>query len=138
MTGTITVRFEDAVKVMKENLEVGNEYKLKDIRKVLETNFSYINANQVAGLMTRFTRGNTAMFNVKRVEGQRNTYVFLGGKEAVDVGSEGVTVKDYVKHTIQTSISSLKKLSFGDMKSAEDFELLKNTEAKLQEMLKDL
>ncbi|PHD06618.1 hypothetical protein COF45_25125 [Bacillus wiedmannii] len=138
MEGTVTVGIDEAMKVMKENLKVGKEYKLKDIRSVLVARFPHINKNQVSGLMTRFTNGGTTIFEVRRAVGQRNTYVFTGGTEQADLGNEVVTVQDYVKHTIQTSIASLKKLSFGDIQSAEDFELLKNTEAKLQEMLENL
>ncbi|MBU4643098.1 hypothetical protein [Bacillus toyonensis] len=136
MADTVTVTFEHALRAIKENLEVGRSYKQKDIRAVLERNFPNINPNQISGLMTRFI--NKSLFDVKREMGQRNTYVFTGGKEMAGLGNDGVTVKDYVKHTLQKSIASLKTISFGDIKSAEDFELLKNTEEKLQEMLKEL
>ncbi|MCH5460926.1 hypothetical protein [Bacillus cereus] len=136
MADTVTVTFEDALRAIKENLEVGRDYKQKDIRKVLEKKFPNINPNQISGLMTRFI--NKSLFDVKREIGHRNTYVFTGGKEMAGLGNNGITVKDYVKHTLQTSIASLKTISFGDIKSTEDFKLLKNTEEKLQEMLKEL
>ncbi|MEC0073217.1 hypothetical protein CN964_21255 [Bacillus cereus] len=136
MADTVTVTFEDALRAIKENLEVGRDYKQKDIREVLENKFPNINPNQISGLMTRFI--NKSLFDVKREIGHRNTYVFTGGKKMACLGNDGITVKDYVKHTLQTSIASLKTISFGDIKSTEDFKLLKNTEEKLQEMLKEL
>ncbi|ENQ3081160.1 hypothetical protein ACEOWG_004523 [Bacillus cereus] len=141
MTAIITVTFEEAVKAIESKLEEGKEYQYRDLSDILKDCFPKINSNQISGLVTKFSRGSTAIFETRKETGARQKYIF---KSKTDKAFEEVnetkqfSVRQSLISNIQESISFIQNISFKDIQNNDDFKIIKDTEAELNAIIKKL
>lgn len=138
MEPKISVPFADAVQVLKKELKTGEVYKYGDIKEILERNFKGINENQVSGLMYRLAKedSDTAILDAEKLPGSRKTYKL---KENLKVsGKAEGTARQQIESAINKSLQGLREIPMADVKTKEDFDLLKRAEARLKELMDEL
>lgn len=136
-----TITFNQAVEAVKSELVVEKEYQYGEIADVLKKHFPEINSNQIAGLITRFSKGDTAIFESKKEIGSRKKYIF--NPEIAKVfkktkESNQISVKQQIINNIQKNIFAIQQIPSKDIKDQNDLNLIKETEVTLNELIQKL
>ncbi len=139
MTATKTVTFDQAVEAVISELVVGKKYQYGEIADVLKKHFPEINSNQISGLITRFSKGNTAIFESEKEIGSRKKYI-LQQKTAIGQIKElnEISIKQKIINNIQQSIVAIQQIPSKDIKDSNDFKLIKESESALNEVINAL
>lgn len=130
----VSVSLNDVVPLLEDQFKNGERYKYADISKFLKENFSGINKNQIAGLISRM--GTTQIFKKeKSLVGKRYDYIYQG-EFSTQITVEN-SISEKIIHKLSETIKELNTMKI-DLNNPEDFQILQKQIDLLEKQIKSL